>query len=69
MPIHFDDWCKISGVPNQFESTSPNHCLYGYRRAINRYIKEVVDAHVREPGDTIKRRQRMAKRQADKGGE
>jgi|TARA_R100001163_G_scaffold64322_2_gene58282 hypothetical protein len=69
MPMFFDEWCKVSGVPNQFESTSPSHCLYGYRRAVKRYIKEVVDAQVREPGDTIKRRQRMAKRQADKGGE
>ncbi len=69
MPMFFDEWCKVSGVPNRWESTSPSDCLYGYRRAVKRYEREVVDAYVREPVDTIKRRQRMAKRQADKGGE
>jgi aromatic ring-opening dioxygenase LigB subunit len=68
MPMFFDEWCKVSGVPNRWESTSPSDCPYGYRRAVERYTKEVVDAYVREPVDTIKRRQRMAKRQATKGG-
>ena len=66
MPMFFDEWCKVSGVPNQFESTSPSDCLYGYLRAVKRYEKEVVDAYVREPVDTIKRRQRMAKRKQRK---
>ena len=69
MRMFFDEWCKISGVPNFWESTSPSHCQYGYRRAVKRYEREVVDAYVREPVDTIKRRQRMAERQAAKGGE
>jgi hypothetical protein len=69
MPISFEEWCKISGVPNRWESTSPSHCQYGYRRAVKRYTREIVDANVREPGDTIKRRQRIAERQAAKGGE
>ena len=65
MPISFDEWCTVSGVPNQFESTSPSHCLYGYRRAVKRYEKEVVNAYVREPVDTIKRRQRIEQRCGD----
>ena len=68
MPVGFDEWCKMSGVPNRWESTSPSHCLYGYRRAVKRFEREVVNAYVREPVDTIKRRQRMAERQATKGG-
>ena len=65
MPISFDEWCAVSGVPNQFESTSPSHCLYGYRRAVKRYEREVVTAYVREPVDTIKRRQRIAQQCGD----